>query len=664
MKKTSIFLGLVAMGFFASAQNRTTLFEEFTGENCGPCAATNPALNTLLTANASSVIAIKWQVPIPSAPTTTWSLYLTNKAEIDWRAGGASGYNYPSQYTPTYAVTNGINSAPSGRLDGQHQWAFGAVSDHPGNLSGTHITAAASVTTPFSIAMTTSWSPTFTNCVVTVTVTSSAAFTASGTLVYRLCLIERLINFPSAPGSNGETTFEDVVRKSYPTTGAPVLTSMGTNLPGTWIAGQTQTLSINCNIPTYINDAGQMAFVGFVQDDGNKRVLQAKRTAQPAIPNDAKAMSVSVQSVICSSTISPSATILNNGVNAITAMTITPYMNGTAGTPVVWTGNLAVAASTTIAMGISNPVSGNNTYSINVTGVSGGDVVLSNNGASSLFLNTLTYAAGAVTEGFVGATFPPTNWASFNPSGAPYTWIRSTSAGGFAASSESARVFINWTTPNGYHDLFLPGASLSGTTNPAVKFDLSYCMIDATSNDKLELLVSTDCGATWNAAWSKVGAQMSTTPFNNASLNTPTTAAQWTLITVPLTTYSNNATVLIKFKATAGSSPGNSVWLDNINLYQNTATGIEASSLNASSIDLYPNPATSETNVNINSANNADVKISVVNFLGQVVYNKQHSLTAGANTIKLDCKDLAEGVYIVSMESNKNTITKKLVVSK
>src|SRR3954468_20170729 len=96
MKKTSILFGLMAIGVFATAQTRMSLYEEFTGENCPPCAATNPGLNTLLAANATKVIPIKWQVPIPSAPSNTWSLYQTDKGEIDWRWQGASapGYGY------------------------------------------------------------------------------------------------------------------------------------------------------------------------------------------------------------------------------------------------------------------------------------------------------------------------------------------------------------------------------------------------------------------------------------------------------------------------------------------------------------------------------------------------------------------------------------------
>jgi hypothetical protein len=87
-------------------------------------------------------------------------------------------------------------------------------------------------------------------------------------------LVERKINFLVAPGTNGEKDFEDVVRKSYPTLQA------GTSLPTTWTAGQTQTFTVACAIPSYIVDKSQMAFVGFIQDDGNKKVLQAERTAQ------------------------------------------------------------------------------------------------------------------------------------------------------------------------------------------------------------------------------------------------------------------------------------------------------------------------------------------------------------------------------------------------
>src|SRR3954465_405072 len=104
MKKNLLTLCVAVIGMSAIAQSpRMSLYEEFTGETCPPCAATNPGLNKILLApqNATKVIPIKWQVPIPSVPSATWSLYKTNKLDIDWRYKGVSagGYGYVSQNT-------------------------------------------------------------------------------------------------------------------------------------------------------------------------------------------------------------------------------------------------------------------------------------------------------------------------------------------------------------------------------------------------------------------------------------------------------------------------------------------------------------------------------------------------------------------------------------
>ena len=119
MKKNLLAFGLVLFGAAVVAQTpRLVLYEEFTGETCPPCASTNPGLNALLAlpTNTPKVVAIKWQVPIPSAPSNTWSLYQTNKAEIDWR--------YRSVASGGFGYTPGINSAPSSKIDGQEATTF------------------------------------------------------------------------------------------------------------------------------------------------------------------------------------------------------------------------------------------------------------------------------------------------------------------------------------------------------------------------------------------------------------------------------------------------------------------------------------------------------------------------------------------------------------
>src|ERR1035437_9390866 len=53
-----------AIGAFAQTQ-RMVLAEEFTQASCPPCAAQNPAFNTLLQANSTKVVAIKYQTNWP-----------------------------------------------------------------------------------------------------------------------------------------------------------------------------------------------------------------------------------------------------------------------------------------------------------------------------------------------------------------------------------------------------------------------------------------------------------------------------------------------------------------------------------------------------------------------------------------------------------------------
>ncbi len=80
MKKNLLVFGLFLLAISVSAQTpRLSLYEEFTGETCPPCAAVNPYLNSLLASptNSPKVVAIKWQVPIPSASSKPWSLYQT-----------------------------------------------------------------------------------------------------------------------------------------------------------------------------------------------------------------------------------------------------------------------------------------------------------------------------------------------------------------------------------------------------------------------------------------------------------------------------------------------------------------------------------------------------------------------------------------------------------
>jgi hypothetical protein len=638
-----------------------SLFEEFTGENCNPCAATNPGLNTVLAANASKVIAIKWQVPIPSAPSATWSLYQTDKPEIDWRMGASpSGFGYGFAWTNTDTPTSGVQAAPMGVLDGQHQWTYGAASDHPYYLSAAVISSAQAQPTNFSIMMTPNWSPTYTSCVVNASITAAANFTALANLKFRLVLVERTVNFPTAPGSNGEKDFVDVVRKSYPTTmSGNVVTSMGTAITNTWTAGQTVTLQISCNIPNYIHDLSQMAFVGFVQDDvagtAPKPVYQASRTAQPSIPNDMKFVSVNVP-FACTGSFVPTMVATNNGTNAVTALTITPYIDGAAQPVVTYTNSIAGGASATITLSNYNATPGaSHTFSVNISNVSGGDINTNNNYGSATFGVPSNTVNAPVTEPF--ASFPPANWYVYNADAGP-TWGAGT-VGGYGASISSTKYdFYDNGNIGDADELYFPAVSTTGLSNVSLWFDVAYAQY-TTENDKLEVFMSTDCGNTWTSVYSKQGATLATAASYSAGPFTPS-AAQWRTETIALPGANNQAKVLMKFVAT--SDFGNNMFVDNVNL--GSVTGIKQNTQAQVSFELYPNPATTSATIKAYSANEQSGTVTVYNALGQVVKSMNVSLNAGTNDVNVNTADLSTGVYNVVLSTSNNSQVKKLTISK
>jgi hypothetical protein len=642
MKKTTTLLSFLALTTFGFAQSpRMSLYEEFTGENCPPCAGTNPILDPILAANSNNTIPLKWQVAIPSAPTSPTSLYQQNKTEIDARDAYYS-----------------ISSAPSGIQDGQSQTVFGAASDHPIDIDANILNASAAVTSPFTIAMTRAWDATFSTITVSVTLTATGNYTTTGTnLKFRLVMTEKEVNYAVAPGSNGEKHFNWVARKSFPTL------ANGTAMSNTWTIGQTQTFTVSCPLPAYIWDKSQVEMVGFIQDDLNKKVLQAGLGAAAPLQDDAAANSVAgLPAMTCNTTLNASAVIKNNGSNAITSMTVNPFVNGVAnGASVNWTGNLAAGATTTVALNpITGLTAGAKTFSLNIaSNVNGAlDYNLGNNSTTAKFSVIGTYGPAPIAQSFSLATFPPTNWLLINPDGGTATWARSTAAGS-QGTTQSVRYQAYVAAAGDVDDLVLPPVSLAGFSAANLNFDVASAPYSSPpENDQLEVMISTNCGASWTTVYSKAGAALNTAPASTSAF--VPTSNQWRAESVDLSAYANNPTVLVKFVAT--SDYGNNFFVDQVNL--SGVTGINTVDANISSVELYPNPTANETSVNITLVNTSEVAVTVLNNVGQIVYQSMSTLDAGSNKVNIDTRNLASGIYNVLVATENGSVTKKLSVTK
>lgn len=77
---------------------------------------------------------------------------------------------------------------------------------------------------------------------------------------------------------------------------------------------------------------------------------------------------------------------------------------------------------------------------------------------------------------------------------------------------------------------------------------------------------------------------------------------------------------------------------------------------------VYPNPAQSQVNIDLNMNQTEDVKVNIFNTLGQEVLVKQYGSMNGVNTLTLDIENLTQGIYFVKVTVGTKVYTKPLQV--
>lgn len=77
--------------------------------------------------------------------------------------------------------------------------------------------------------------------------------------------------------------------------------------------------------------------------------------------------------------------------------------------------------------------------------------------------------------------------------------------------------------------------------------------------------------------------------------------------------------------------------------------------------DLYPNPVGVFTRLEINLLNNAQVDITIVNQLGQVINRRSKYMPQGENKIELNTQAYPSGIYFMQIKTPQTTITQKFI---
>ncbi len=617
-------LTLFAGSALAQSQ-RYILAEEFTQASCAPCAAQNPAFNAVLNANETKIIGLKYQVWWPGFD----PMYNQNKSEVNTRVA-------------YYSVTG----VPNARVDGT------AYAGAPSGVSQAFVdNRYNTVSSPYTISATHSFNASYTQMTINADITCTGA--TSGALVLQTAMIERQIDFTSAPGSNGELTFYGVMKKMVPDDQGTAVTAVST--------GATQSVSLTVNIPWYVYNLNQLAAVLFIQDNTTKAVQQAAYSSPigglPAVDMQISTVT-GIPTLICAGSFSPVITLKNNNATTISSCNVNYQIDGGAVVSQAWTGSLAQNATAQVTL--NNLTAGNGTHTLNIFTSdldAGVDISPVNNNYTKSFSFSINAALPPVVEGFTAATFPPTDWIINDNNADGIGWTRTTAAGGFGNSTQSARMDFFNSTNGRIDELFVKKIDMQGFTGTAsLDFNVAYKQY-AAENDRLEVLVSTNCGSSWTSLFNKAGSVLSTSPGGITTLFVPT-ASQWRAETIDLTSYLGQAEVLIKFKAT--SNYGNDLYIDDINM--NVTTSI-AESLLDKAVKVYPTLTSGIVTIDASFTKEENLQVIVYNAVGQQISSNSYGKTLGGQ-FTVDLSTVANGNYSVKIITDEAAIVKSVSVAK
>jgi hypothetical protein len=108
-----------------------------------------------------------------------------------------------------------------------------------------------------------------------------------------------------------------------------------------------------------------------------------------------------------------------------------------------------------------------------------------------------------------------------------------------------------------------------------------------------------------------------------------------------------------------------SAWSNTFTFTTITPAGIDNSQLNKNTVSIYPNPSLNgKINIQIESSNDQEVSISLLNMVGQEVYNQTLGVKTGDNVFTLDLSSKDNGIYFLKLQNGDNTLTRKIILNK
>ena len=348
-------------------------------------------------------------------------------------------------------------------------------------------------------------------------------------------------------------------------------------------------------------------------------------------------------------TITPAVIIKNLGSNGLSSCSVSYKIDAGQEVQQQWTGNLTNYGETdtvtfpaiqlsfgthTITAIVSNP---NNTQDENTSN----DTIVKQFEVVDIVGETLPY-----TQDFEGIQFPPAGMEIDNPDNST-TWQRNTAASGIQGSSACVYIKCSDYNSTGQEDaIVLPWINIDDN-NVMLTFDVAYRRYSSNWYEKLKVLVTDNCGYTWQEVYFKSGTDLATGPDNTSEF-VPNQESDWRKDTVDLSAFQNSQ---VQIKIVSVNGWGNNIYIDNIYVGYDTGTYVPDNEM--MKINIYPNPVSDYLMIEYPEKSN--YTISVLDITGKNI----KTILANTSTCRLDMSEFEKGVYFIKIDNTIKKLIKK-----
>jgi hypothetical protein len=358
----------------------------------------------------------------------------------------------------------------------------------------------------------------------------------------------------------------------------------------------------------------------------------------------------------CTANFSPVIRLRNRGTQLLLSADISASIDNGPVTITHWKGSLSSLDEINVSLNSIN-VDNNGAHLLKVI-VASPNGTTDQNTANDTLTSTFQYfppVTGSFTEGFENSNFPPAGWDIINSDDST-TWERIT---GVAKTGSASVMMHNFNYPlYGQKDfLRLPNVNISNADSAFLTFQIAAAVKSnfqgMHSWDSLQVLISTDCGATYTSLYKKWGTALGTrnTPSPSSFVPEP---SEWRKDSVDLTGYINSGPILLAFLNTTANE--NNIYLDDIIIYSTSINPNLVSrgflvtpnpTIDAITVQFYPYPYTLKA-------------IVLYNTSGQKIA-EQSAKANSTGRYTFSMNSFANGVYFVQAVFTDKKLIQKVI---